>query len=972
MNSIEQHRGKFVCLIILLIYAQSNYALAETKAAIKDDPAKPWCYLAKSTTVIGVPFVPEPVQVTYDGAIYTRNAELCFFYGQENTPFMARQKTFMDGWIPVVQYDRIDSDISYDVEMFSMIVPPLESDNVVQFVKMSMKNVGAEDRTGVFMSAIRGSGEIDRLGGSRWNLMPETKLSFDADSFLRDGKMVYTFSKGGQLYSTPKSTYEKPFTGETYSLGNRNEIGLVKYSKLLKPGDTYSAYFKMPRNFISDLADIAAVKNADYDVFRNKTVAYWKEIIEGKMSFSIPEPRVNNSYKAALVHLLLATRGNKGQGNRQGSGLPYDDLFLNDYMDMLLAYDTAGLSEFAEPNVDWLIKKQYKSGMFIDVHNRGNDNIVTSHGQALFCLAYHYIITRDEAYARKVYPAVRKAVELIVHDHKTDKYGLIRPSIPYDAPMVTGHHTCHNLFALTALQASIRMATLMGEKEDAAAWSEVQKSYKKAIIKAIDNIIEKEGYIASGLYDWSAGWVQGLEGFVNDHPNQDWENNLLVFPSELLKPDDPRVANTLATIRKRKYREGVMTYRNGMHIHQYVTLNQAQQYLASGDQEHALSDLYHVLLHNGSTHEGFENLVEPWTRLVSPSCPPPHAWAAAKTALFIRNMMVREHGGEGGLNLKKRNLYLFSLVSPAWVKPGNKLEIRNAVTEMGTVSATMTFNENGAEVEIESNFHTTPAHLALSIPYFVELINCDAGSSKQEIKEGVIYFSPDVKKVTLKWNENKDAHKGTYQNLLKMYRSEYGYIKDRNRFRTEQPPKPFLSAQEENHRPEVMSFDLVRNAFVHEYTRRITEYLAAGGKPLEINAPTIKMPLPPSKARASAYITNHLPAKAFDGNHTDLDSSWQTDPYPAWISIDLEKPKKIDHIDVYPYWGAGRYYQYTVEISTDTTTWRKVGDMSNNTNPSTPAGDKFEFEPIEARYIRVNMLYHNLNKGVHLVEVEWE
>ena len=46
-----------------------------------DDPTREWCYAAQSTTVIGLPFVPEPVQVTFDGVIYTRHAELAFFFG---------------------------------------------------------------------------------------------------------------------------------------------------------------------------------------------------------------------------------------------------------------------------------------------------------------------------------------------------------------------------------------------------------------------------------------------------------------------------------------------------------------------------------------------------------------------------------------------------------------------------------------------------------------------------------------------------------------------------------------------------------------------------------------------------------------------------------------------------------------------------------------------------------------------------
>ena len=805
-----------------------------------DDPDQPWCYLGKSTTVIGVPFVPAPVEVTYDGSIYTRNAELCFFYGEKNQPMLARQKTFLDGWIPVVQYAWKDGDIFYQIEMFSSIVAPLGSTNTVQFVRLTMANEGATTQTGTITSAIRGTGAIDRKGKCLWRMKPTSRLSFDPDGFRRDGGLVYLFSPGGRRMAAPGVAYEKPFTGATHALSDRKETGLVQYRRSLKPGERFHAVFKMPRNFLTDSKDITAVRDADYAACRERTVSYWKELIEGNTSFSIPEARVNDSYKAGLVHLILATRGQGGQGRRQGSGLPYDALFLNDYIDMLLAYDTAGLRSFAEPNVDWLLRKQHASGMFIDVHNRGNDDIVTSHGQGLFCLAYHYVMTRDAAYGKKVYPAVRKGVQLIINDHRTNKYGLIRPSIPYDAPMLTGHHTCHNLFALTALQASIRMARMMGKEADVAAWSEAHRTYKQAIIKAIDDVYKKEGYITSGLYDWKAGWVQGKKGRVNPHPNQDWENNLLLFPSELLTPDDPRVATTVATIRARRYREGCMTYRNGMHIHQYVTLNQANQYLAMNDQPHALSDLYHVLLHNGSTHEGFENLVEPWTRLVRPTCPPPHAWAAAKTALFIRNMMVREFGGQGGVQMEKRNLYLFSLISPAWVKPGNQLVIRNAATEMGTVSATMTFGRDGAEVTIAPNFHTPPAQIALTIPYFVDLHSVKADGKTLTPRAGIVYLAPDVKRVSFKWEEKKGIHDGTYQDLLKLYRGEYGYIQDRNRYRTEKPPEPFLTAEEASHPAAPLSFEVVLSAYQHEYARRFAEHTAAGGAVLTVQAPALQ------------------------------------------------------------------------------------------------------------------------------------
>jgi alpha-N-acetylglucosaminidase len=100
-----------------------------------------------------------------------------------------------------------------------------------------------------------------------------------------------------------------------------------------------------------------------------------------------------------------------------------------------------------------------------------------------------------------------------------------------------------------------------------------------------------------------------------------------------------------------------------------------------------------------------------------------------------------------------------------------------------------------------------------------------------------------------------------------------------------------------------------------------------------------------------------------------LYSSWWADPYPQWLKLEMRQPIKLKALHVWPYWGGGRYYQYTVEVSLDGTTWDKVGDFSHNTQPSTPAGDQFEFPPRSIRYVRVNMLYDNLNTGVHIVEV---
>ena len=70
------------------------------------------------------------------------------------------------------------------------------------------------------------------------------------------------------------------------------------------------------------------------------------------------------------------------------------------------------------------------------------------------------------------------------------------------------------------------------------------------------------------------------------------------------------------------------------------------------------------------------------------------------------------------------------------------------------------------------------------------------------------------------------------------------------------------------------------------------------------------------------------------------------------------------------YWGGSRYYRYTVEASKDGKTWRQIVDMSQNTEPATPHGHDHRFDSVETRHVRMNVLYHSLNRGVHLVEVK--
>lgn len=112
---------------------------------------------------------------------------------------------------------------------------------------------------------------------------------------------------------------------------------------------------------------------------------------------------------------------------------------------------------------------------------------------------------------------------------------------------------------------------------------------------------------------------------------------------------------------------------------------------------------------------------------------------------------------------------------------------------------------------------------------------------------------------------------------------------------------------------------------------------------------------------------DHWAENVVDGYATG--AYWAAAGVPRWVKIDLMHPIEIDRVQVFPYAGDGRSYQYTVEISLDGKNWTTVADLSKNTEPSRRRGTLHQFPPSLARYVRVTMLHNTANPSVHLHEV---
>jgi len=132
---------------------------------------------------------------------------------------------------------------------------------------------------------------------------------------------------------------------------------------------------------------------------------------------------------------------------------------------------------------------------------------------------------------------------------------------------------------------------------------------------------------------------------------------------------------------------------------------------------------------------------------------------------------------------------------------------------------------------------------------------------------------------------------------------------------------------------------------------------------------------PPVIKKYKVTATSELPgspASAVTDGLINLASYWAASPYPQSLTIDLDGEETLHGVHLWPFFSSGRYFQYTVEVSSDGENWQQVVDMSKNTKTPTSEGARFVFDsPVKCKYIRVNMLYHNQNKGVYLTEVKW-
>ena len=437
-------------LFAFLLLALSTFAQMVDPAI--DKPGEPFSYYSKPVDVIGVMDAPAGTEVTPEGYLYTGFGELMFFACSPEVPIHQRVKTLLHGYLPVIEYTYQQQGISYQFMMFAATLDGKPEGTLVNFVRVTIKNGNSTKTTAHFAAGVRyenQTNESNGVGDNRFKRPATPKrvgeytqigeefnlkwiYGFSGNAFVRDGKVIYVFpdSPKPELRLTLKEPYNYPpdIKPRALPVAKETPVGIVHYKLPLAPGDQTQLAFKMPVVPLETTSpDFAKLTSASFDIYLQNAVAFWENILAGGIDITLPEEKINDTFKVNLIYDLIARDKAGDQYIQTVNKFHYHAFWLRDSSYIARMYDVSGYHQYARQILDFFAGWQQPDGNFVSQGGQFD-----GWGQTLWAYGQHYHITHDKAFAEQVYPSVQRAVGWLEKARQADPLRLMPATRPGD------------------------------------------------------------------------------------------------------------------------------------------------------------------------------------------------------------------------------------------------------------------------------------------------------------------------------------------------------------------------------------------------------------------------------------------------------------------------------------------------------------------------------------------------------------
>lgn len=740
-------------------------------AMVIDNPNEPFDYYAYPTGMLGLPEGERGILVTPEGGLSNGYSEIQFALGTKSTPLNQRVKTLLQGRIPVYQFSKKEGPVDYRFEMLGDSIDGKPSSKLFGLIRVQAVNLSNKIVRTAFDASIRFQAKTHRC--VHIGFSPNWVYQVKGDSVLRDGQLIAVLAPSPaktSIFPSPERDSEAirykftqpPAKTLIFPTPERDsEAVRADYKFTLAPKEMKEFVFRLPE-VVEDPAYAKVLRSVDYASHRASLISRWQKLFGQAMVLRIPEKKVEDTYYANLATLFIAADRNDKGLMPSVNEFQYCGFWLRDGAFIVRAFDVSGYRNFARETAEYFLNYQEKDGNFLSQPGQ-----LDGWGETLWLFGKHYELSRDMAFVKKVYPSVQRAMAWLHETRLKTKAeggisaGLLLRTVLTDNELVeNGHIIGNDFWALGGVHGAILLAHAIGNTKDEAAFRTEYNDYHAAVLKALRYMVQKYGYISPALEEG------GL----------DWGNMKSVWPSGVLKPNDPWVTKSLEKLYKNDITEGLMTYRAAYfeppvhpggatdNLHSYVGLDIPQTELLRGEQDKVLDYFYASLLHTSASHAASEMMRTGSRDFSDTNNLQPHGTFSGKFIDLLRNMLVRE---------EDTTLHLGSCLSPTWLRPGKEIRVEHAPTNFGEMGFVIQSKKDGAVVQITPPVRNKPQRILLHLPTGFKVLSVEGnGYRGKDPLTGALSLEPDTKKISIHWKAPAEPYKSydsTVSEFIKYY-----------------------------------------------------------------------------------------------------------------------------------------------------------------------------------------------------------
>ncbi len=238
----------------------------------------------------------------------------------------------------------------------------------------------------------------------------------------------------GDLALTPTSS-EQPWIRMVANL-TRGSLSFdgdsLAYCANLAPGESSELVLRIP--FLApDQAEIEALRSKDFAAEHAEVRRFWQGRIEPGCEIETPDLDLNDFYHAHLTHILIGNDYEVGSDRimaRVGS-FKYG-VYANESCMCISDLDRRGYSNLAERCLETLLHYQgtiglsgnfsSKEGQFYGAGGyEHGPYYVQHHGWVLWCLAQHYLYTRDDDWIKRSSQGIVQGCDWVIRERQSTK-----------------------------------------------------------------------------------------------------------------------------------------------------------------------------------------------------------------------------------------------------------------------------------------------------------------------------------------------------------------------------------------------------------------------------------------------------------------------------------------------------------------------------------------------------------------------